>query len=113
MKLGDTLLSVFKRPRPFPVRAIVPFSGEERKRFREIIADPVFKHAIENAYAKKPSVYTDGTGTSKPDMLAGNNRLHQIQGWDMFEAALFAQAEEPFNKNKKPLEDYPNAGNSY
>lgn len=113
-KLGEltvNLLTYFKRPRAFPVRQIVPLTAPERKRFREIIQEPVFQRVIENAYAKKPSVAAQNTGCTNPSELAANNRLHQLQGWEMLEAAIFAQAEEPIVKKTQYIEEtYPDAG---
>lgn len=106
----------FKRPKTFPVKAYVPLSEEERKRFQEILADPVFVRVIDNAYCKIPSVNAPGTGapaTREPCIAAGNNRLHQIQGWYMFEAAIFSQAEQPILRNREQVkENYPDAGNT-
>lgn len=106
----------FKRPRVFPVRVFTPLSEEERKRFREILADPVFNRVIDNAYSKMPSVNAPGTGSPtnrEPCATAGNNRLHQLQGWYMLEAAIFSQAEQPILRNREQVkENYPDAGNT-
>jgi hypothetical protein len=61
-----------------------------------MISDPVFQKVIRNAHSKKPKTAPEGTGVAGKEncQLIANNRLHQLQGWEMFEAALFAQAEE-------------------
>lgn len=102
--------------RNFPIKKLVPLSLDERKRLKEIIADPVFERAIELAHNRKPSVYAPYTGSiagCEPNALAANNRLHQIQGWEMFEAAFYGQLEEIVYNNKQLEETYPDAGRSY
>jgi hypothetical protein len=41
--------------------------------------------------------------------LIANNRLHELRGWEMFQGALFMQAEEKVPRVTKTLiETYPN-----
>jgi hypothetical protein len=100
----------YDRPMPFPVFVYEKLTLEERQKLRQIIVDPVFTKALRNAHAKKPSTGPSGTGvsgTTEHSMLIANNRLHQLQGWEMFEAALFAQAEEGFARTStQPKETY-------
>lgn len=79
------------------------------------MGDPVFKRVIDNAYTKKPTTaISDNSGMLgvtqiKPEHAL--NRLHQLQGWEMLEAAIFIQAEEPIKKQRKQVEEtYPDAG---
>jgi len=101
---------VYERPLAFPVYTYTALDYNEREKLRGIISDPVFQKAIRNAHAKKPSVNPTGTGmapTAQCELIA-NNRLHQLQGWEMLEAALFAQAEEVAPRAFVPLkETYP------
>jgi hypothetical protein len=101
---------VYERPLAFPVYTYVPLDIKEREKLRGIISDPVFQKAIRNAHAKKPSVNPTGTGISANPQCEqiANNRLHQLQGWEMLEAAIFAQAEEAAPRTFVPLkETYP------
>ncbi len=87
----------YERPLPFPVFKFRPLLLAERERLREIINDPVMQLVIRNAHAQKPKTGPVKTGVfdlSEQSLLVANNRLHQLQGWEMFEAALFGQAEE-------------------
>jgi len=87
----------YERPEPFPIYIAKPLELAERERLRQIFSDPVFRKALQNAHAQKPKTNPGGTGvlgiTEFSEKIAAN-RLHQLQGWEMFEAALFAQAEE-------------------
>ncbi len=96
-KLKSAPPPAYIRPTNFPIYTYTPLNLEERKALRSILLSDVFKKALQNAFAKKPSVHVQGTGVFKLDpnsSVLANNRLHQIQGWEMFEAALFMQAEE-------------------
>jgi hypothetical protein len=101
---------VYQRPLAFPVYVYSQLDYNEREKLRSIISDPVFQKAIRNAHSKKPGVNPTGTGVAPNDDCAtiASNRLHQLQGWEMFEAALFAQAEEAAPRTFMPLkETYP------
>lgn len=101
---------VYQRPTAFPIYTYVPLDLKEREQLRKIISDPVFQKVIRNAHAKKPDVNPPNSGTyaSEFSLQIANNRLHQLQGWEMFEAALFRQAEEAVPRTFVPLkETYP------
>lgn len=89
-----------------PVRPLV---YEERIRLQQILNDPVFQKAWQNAQACRPSVVPLGLDTALGQQI-GNNRLHQIQGWDMFRAALLRQILEPAPAKPKLSDNYPDAG---
>jgi hypothetical protein len=96
------------RPPVFPVYVYEPLSLDERKALRAILASDVFKKALQNAHAKKPGVHVEGTGVFKVTELSpmlANNRLHQLQGWEMFEAALFMQAEETMPRQAVQIQE--------
>lgn len=100
----------YERPPLFPRQTVTPLTDTERQRFRQIIADPVFKKVIENACLGKPPAFPSNTGEYVKDqnsLLVANNRLHQIQGWELFEAAIFRQAEVEVTRTPKaPQETY-------
>jgi len=100
----------YQRPLPFPVYTYTPLDHDEREKLRGMISDPVFQKVIRNAHARKPGVNPAGTGMAPTEhsQLIANNRLHQLQGWEMLEAAIFAQAEETLPRTFVPLkETYP------
>jgi len=99
---------VYERPAFFPPTAEEPLTEVERQRFRQMIADPVFQKVIRNAWRYRPPTTPLGTGESVRDqnaLLIANNRLHQLQGWEMFEAAVFSQTEVKIKLNKKTPEE--------
>jgi hypothetical protein len=87
--------AAYSRPNLFPIYIAAPLTLEERSELRKIIISPLFQKVIANAHTRKPSVVPKGTGTLGSEYCEqiATNRLHQLQGWEMFEAALFSQAE--------------------
>lgn len=101
-----------KRPR----KPAAPFvlDLKDRTRLASLLNDEVMQKALANAAALKPGVFFVGSGldanatkdTAMATLMA-NNRLHQIQGWEMFEAALFRQIEDPKLPREKASETFP------
>lgn len=87
---------------------------KERERLREILNDPIFVKAIERAANYKPGAFCAGIGSQINDpaasQLIANNRLHEIRGWELFERALYLQAEDPKPQKTKLEETYPDTG---
>ena len=85
---------------------------EERDRLIEILNDPVFIKAWNNAEAQKPSVFP--LGSEQFEGQFGDNRaahaLHRIQGWELHKAALIKQTLETVPAKKANPEEYPEAG---
>lgn len=94
-----------KRPRRKPFSAPAPLSEEQRKRLRAILNDDVFRLALSRVQNMKPSAFT-----ATPGVQGANDRLHEIKGWELYEHALFLQAETPKLKSEKPTETYPDQG---
>ncbi len=91
------------------IRPLRPLVLEERTRLQAIFSDPVFRQAWTNAQAQKPSVVPVGLdGALGPQI--GNNRLHQLQGWEMMKVALLRQAQEPRARITPVTDNYPDAG---
>lgn len=90
-------------------RPIVPLVYEQRIRLQEIFNDPVFVQAWANTNLCKPSAIPAGL-EGPLGVQIGNNRLHQIQGWELFRAALMRQAEEVIPTKPKPVDNFPDAG---
>jgi hypothetical protein len=101
----------YETPLPFPVFTEVPLVLEERERLRVLFSDPVFQKALRNAHARMPDKNPPGIGVVPTEhaLLIANNRLHELRGWEMFQGALFMQAEEKVPRVQKTLiETYPN-----
>lgn len=93
-----------------PLRpSALPLLGAEREEFRRIIENPVFVKAFRNARCAKPTAFVVGGDTQFGQQI-GNNRLHEIRGWEAFEFALLAQVEEPKERRRAPEPNFPNAG---
>lgn len=100
-----------KRPKKAPIKQ--PLDLKERTRLIDLLNDPVMQKALGNVARHKPGVFFVGSGleanatkdTAMATLMA-NNRLHQIQGWELFEAALFAQADDPKPAREKPTETF-------
>lgn len=87
---------------------------KERTKLAALLEDPVMQKALGNISVLKPGAFFVGSGVgvnaSKDAAMAtlmASNRLHQIQGWEMFEAALFSQADDPKAAKEKLTETYP------
>jgi hypothetical protein len=80
----------------------------EREKLSKLLNDPVFIQAWKNAECKRPSAFPGKTDTELGGVIA-TNRLHQIQGWEMFKAALLIQLLDPKIKPTKLVESYPDS----
>lgn len=89
-----------------PVRPLV---YEERLKLQQILNEPVFVQAWQNAQACRPSVMPLGLDTALGPQI-GNNRLHQMQGWDMFRVAILKQVLDPVAARPKIADNYPDSG---
>ncbi len=86
-----------------------PLLFEQRNRLQEIFDDPVFRQAWNNVQACKPTLFPVGLDTALGAQI-GNNRLHQLQGWELFRTALLRQVIEPKPAPAKPSNNFPDAG---
>lgn len=85
----------------------IPLSHDERVELRGIFNNPVYRKAFSNARLMKPSAFAGSESLN--GALGGqiaNNRLHQIQGWEAFEAALYLQTLDPKPKPEPLKENY-------
>jgi hypothetical protein len=80
----------------------------ERQKLLGMLNDPVFIQAWQNAEGSKPNAFPAGTDGELGGVIA-NNRLHQIQGWEMFKAALLKQVIDPRPPREQPKETYPDS----
>jgi hypothetical protein len=78
---------------------------EDRTALRTFFASAAFRKALHNARLSRPPVTAPGLDSALGGIVA-NNRLHQMQGWQMFEAALGRQVEDPKAPAPKAPDDY-------
>jgi hypothetical protein len=78
---------------------------EDRTALRAMFASAPFRKALHNARLSRPPVTAPGLDTALGGIVA-NNRLHQMQGWAMFESALGRQVEDPKPPAAKAPDDY-------
>lgn len=90
--------------------AFAPIVMEERNELAAMFANPVFVKAFRNAKSLRPSLWHGQFG-GQFGQQGANNRLHELRGWEAFEIALLAQAQEPRVKPKgSPQENFPDSG---
>jgi hypothetical protein len=83
----------------------VALTFEDRTAIKAFFASAPFKKVLHNARLKQPPVFTPGLDTPLGSVIA-NNRLHEIRGWKMFEAALGSQVEDPKLPTPQAPDDY-------
>ena len=86
----------------------VALEYKDRQRLAEILDDPVFVQAWRNLHHHRPSPFPMGLNGALGATIA-NNRLHELRGWMMFEAALIAQARDPIMVPPLLKETYPDS----
>lgn len=90
------------------VPQVLPLSFEEREELKSLLAKPVMRKAWANAEVMKPSPFVDARELN--GALGGrcaNNRLHQIQGWELFKAAIVKQTIDPRPRPQPVRDEYP------
>lgn len=83
----------------------IPLTLEDRTALKAFFASAAFRKALHNARLTRPSEFSPQLNTALGSVVA-NNRLHQMQGWKMFEAALGRQVEDPKLKPTKAEDVY-------
>ena len=81
---------------------------KDRLHLAKLFNDPVFVTAWKNAHAMRPSLFTDNLNSELGSVIA-TNRLHELRGWSMFEAALLKQARDPVRLRSVLRENYPDS----
>lgn len=85
------------------------FAPEERRELRAFFEGPLWKKTLANIRTERPFLFPLGTDTVLGQQIACN-RLHQRQGWEMFEVAL-AKTILPLPPKKKLLQEtWPDSG---
>jgi hypothetical protein len=92
-----------KRPRKSALSAFIqPLDSKEREKLTAILNSPLMQRALGLAAQGRPSAFK-----KCPTMLDANNALYAIQGWELYEAALFRQTLDPKIVATLPEETYP------
>jgi hypothetical protein len=86
--------------------AAIPLTLEERTELKSLLGSAVYRKAFTNARLFRPSVFIDGLNTALGPQIA-LGRLRQLQGWEMFEAALVLQTQDPKQKAEPIMETWP------
>lgn len=89
--------------------SVRPLQYEEREHLKEIFADPVFRKAWRNVRLCHPSLFPAGLDAALGQQI-GNNRLHEMRGWEMFRVAFLRQASEPKIAPTPLVANFPDAG---
>lgn len=101
----------YQPPNLFPVYRAQELSFAEREQFRKFIQSPLGVKLIKNAYCHKPSSFAERHSWGEHSQQVCVNQLHLMQGWELFEAAFFKQAEERISKpNQTITEQYQEPG---
>jgi len=87
-----------------------PLTLEERTALRTFFASTAFRRAYHNIKLQEPSCLPPGDLSGPAGGAIANNRLHQQQGWKMFEAALLRQCSDPIPPREQPQEKWSEAG---
>lgn len=84
---------------------------DERNALKATFTSAGFKKLLQNVRLKKPSAFTPHLNEALGAQVA-NNRLHEIRGWELFEAALWVEIQDPGIRKTAPVENYqePDAG---
>ena len=93
--------NAFVIPKGLVPKETLELSPEQRVALRVLLADPVFKRAIEFAQLQRPSSFFSGPATTEEKV----ERLAEIRGWDACLMAICLQAQtEVYNfKNYKSV----------
>lgn len=105
--------STIKRPRRVPFSDPAPLTEEERKQFVAILEGDVFRKVLARAMNMKPGAFSGVSDASKcaaDRVQSANDRLHEIRGWELFEHALYLQAQTPKPAAARTPENYPDQG---
>lgn len=83
----------------------ISLSLTERQQLRGFFASDLWKKVWHNAQLGAPSVIAPGLDGPLAGTIA-SNRLHQMQGWELFKAALASQIEERVLRPGRPPDNY-------
>lgn len=87
---------------------VIPLTLEQRVELRAVFKSDAFKRIWSNAKSLAPGPMTGDLNTALGGIIA-NNRLHEMRGWQMFEAALIKQLGDPVLRAPRPQETFPDS----
>lgn len=87
----------------------VALTLEDRTALRTFFASSPFKRAWANAKLNEPPVPLADLSGPLGEKIA-NNRIHEMRGWKLFEAALLKQLNDPAPIVRRAQETWPDAG---
>lgn len=106
-KKGASIAGVAPLPEEGFLREVSePLNLDERKALRELFASALWKKVWKNAQLGAPSCLLLGLDGALGGVIA-NNRIHQMQGWELFKAALAKQVMDPVPRAPRPVDNYP------
>ncbi len=94
---------------PFIPDLFQDLSPEEKGELRAFFNGALWRKVLANARTARPSLFPAGLDTPMGPQLA-LNRLNQLQGWKLLEAALSQPILPPVTPRKTLVETYPDAG---
>lgn len=85
---------------------------EERGALRTFFSSMAWLKTIANARMSKPPIFPPVADAKNPESVrqANNDRLMEIRGWTLFEAALAREERSPAEPKNAPLDTYPDSG---
>lgn len=100
---------------PVEVEKIIPAPAfiltlEERNVLRGIFQSEAFRKAWHNARLSKPPTLISRDLNGEDGSRIALNQLKQIQGWELCEAALLKQLNDPAPVRTKVEENFPDSG---
>jgi hypothetical protein len=93
-------------------RATTPIEAFERAKLAAWVHDPMTQRVLSLVESRRPSLFIGGSGVdvrTEFDVQAVNNRLHQLQGWEMVMSAISVIHIEP-ETIKALREEYQETG---
>ena len=93
---------------------VFPFDGDlqpdSRRKLISWLKLPETRLALQLIEQSRPTVWVSGSGTNvkgDADQQKTVNRLHQLQGWEMYKNSLFALADPEPEVNAQIEETFP------
>lgn len=86
------------------------FSYEERQELQQLFTHPLFVRAWQNMLLSAPTLFPPTAFDGQFGPQQGNNRLHELRGFNLCKFALLKSLEEPSLPKPKLTDNFPDAG---